>query len=100
VDWSRDIAETAGAVERLFGDALAAGPQAGTVDERRALLRAMNESIAAQIRGYCARPWAHGDPDVVVCDFACECGDLACDADVRLSVGAFTVGSALARDHA
>lgn len=99
VDGSRGIAQTADAVQRLLGDALAAGPRADTLDERRALLREMNESVAMQVRGYYARPWAHGDPEVAVCEFVCECGDRACDADVRLAVGELTDGPLLAQGH-
>lgn len=99
VDGSSGIADTADAIERLFADALATGPLAHTLDERRALLRETNEMIAAQVRGYHARPWAHGDPEGVVRDFVCECGDRACEADVRLSMGELTAGPALARGH-
>lgn len=59
----------------------------------------MNESVAMQVRGYYARPWAHGDPDVAVGEFVCECGDRACDVDVRLAVGELTAGPVLAQGH-
>jgi hypothetical protein len=67
-------------VEQRFAAALAAGPTARTGDERRALLREINDGIAGQVRGYYARPWAHGDPEAVVREFVCECGDPECDA--------------------
>jgi hypothetical protein len=31
--------------------------------------------------------------------FACECGDRACDAELRLKVGAVATGTALAPGH-
>lgn len=99
VDGSRGIAETADAVERLFGDALAAGPRTQTLEEHRALLREANEAIAAQVRAYYARPWAQGNPEVVVREFGCECGNPACDVGVRLKVGELGVGPALAPGH-
>jgi hypothetical protein len=99
VDGSANADEVLAAVERRFAAALAAGPRAATRDERRALLREANEAIVAQVRGYHARPWAHGDPDAVVRAFVCECGDRACDADLRLTVGAVAAGPALAPGH-
>lgn len=99
VDGSRGIAETADAVERLFRDALAAGPRAQTLEERKTLLRETNEAVAAQVRDYYARPWAQGNPAVVVRAFVCECGNPACDVDVRLKVGELAAGPALAPGH-
>jgi hypothetical protein len=87
VDGSRGIEEMVAAVEELFADALAQGPRAETLAERRALLREGNAAIVAQVRGYYARPWADGDPDSVVREFLCECGDAGCDASVELAVG-------------
>lgn len=98
VDGSRGIAETAVPVERLFGDALAAGPRTQTLEERRALLRETNDAVAAQVRAYYARPWAQGNPEAVR-EFVCECGNPACDVDVRLKVGELGVGPALAPGH-
>jgi hypothetical protein len=99
VDGSTGVEELTGAVETLFADALAAGPRAETLDERRALLREANEAIAAQVRGYYTRPWAAGDPERIVRDFVCECGDPACDADATLPVGDLAAGPALAPGH-
>jgi hypothetical protein len=99
IDGSAGPDAIADEVQRRFADALAEGPLARTRDERRALLREANEAIVAQVRGYHARPWAHGDPDAVVRAFACECGDRACDADLRLTVGAVAAGPALAPAH-
>jgi hypothetical protein len=87
VDGSKGIAERVGSVERLFGEALAAGSRAEALEERQALLRETNEAIAAQVRGYYTRPWAEGDAEAVVRRFVCECGDQACDIDVHLPVG-------------
>ena len=99
VDGSAGIAATTEAVERLFADALADGPPMAGRGERRALLREANEAIAAQVRGYHARPWARGDAEGVMREFACECGDPACTAGVPLPVGALGDGPVLARDH-
>jgi DNA polymerase III delta prime subunit len=99
LDGSAGVAETVDAVERLFARALAAGPLARTAAERRALLRELNEAIVAQVRGYCARPWAGLDADAVVREFACECGDPACDADPRLRVGEVAAAPAIAPGH-
>jgi hypothetical protein len=99
VDGTQGIEETTQAVESLFADSLAAGPGAETRDERRALLREINEAIAAQVRAYYARPWAQGDPDAVVRRFVCECGDPVCDADLELPVAELLAGLALAPGH-
>jgi hypothetical protein len=95
VDGTRGIEETTRAVESLFADALTAGPQAPTREDRRALLREINRAIVAQVRAYHARPWADGDPDAVVRRFVCECGDPACDVDLELPVGQVAAGPAL-----
>lgn len=95
VDGSTGVAETAAAVERLFEAALAHGPRAATPEERRALLRERNEAVAAQVRGYNARPWAGGDAESVVVRFLCECGDPDCDREVRLPVRDLAAGPVL-----
>jgi hypothetical protein len=99
VDGSKGVDEIASAVEALFADALAAGPRAERLAERRALLREANEAVAAQVRAYCARPWARCEPETVVRTFVCECGDPACAADVRLRVGDLAAGPVLAPGH-
>jgi hypothetical protein len=99
VDGSRTVEETTRAVESRFSDAIAAGPRAETLQDRRALLREINGAIVAQVRGYFARPWANGDPDAVVRRFVCECGDPACAVDLDLLVGDVAGGRALAPGH-
>jgi hypothetical protein len=99
IDGSRSVEETTRAVESLFSDAVAAGPRAETLEERRTLLREINGAIVAQVRGYYARPWANGDPDAVVRRFVCECGDPACTVDLELTVAEVATGPALARGH-
>jgi hypothetical protein len=86
VDPSSGIDETLAAVEEHFAGALAAGPRAETIGERKALLREANEAIVRQVRGYYARAWAEGDADEVVRTFHCECGDAGCVLvdDVRI----------------
>jgi hypothetical protein len=89
-----------GEVEARFAAAIAAGPRAQGRDERRALLREMNEAVAQQVRGYFRRWWAEGDAGAVERDFACECGDPGCEADVRAPVDALRRGPVMARGHA
>jgi hypothetical protein len=99
VDGRHSIAELARHVERLFRDAIDEGPRAETIQGRQALLREINEAIAAQVRGYYARPWAEGDPDSAFQSFVCECGDVACQLSVNLTVGAATAANVLVAGH-
>lgn len=99
VDGARGIDATVAAVERHFADALAKGPLAETVAERRALLREANEAVVAQVRAYYARPWADGDPDEILRTFLCECGDRLCDVSVELRIGVAAAAPALAAGH-
>jgi hypothetical protein len=99
LDGSLDLEATVAAVEELFAEALAEGPRAATRAERRTLLREANEAMAAQVRGYYARPWAEGDAESVVREFLCECGSTSCEARVQLPVAALTAGAVLARGH-
>jgi hypothetical protein len=87
------------AVQELFAEALAEGPCAATLAERRGLLREANEAIASQVRGFYGRPWANGDAEAVVREFVCECGDPGCDASVFIPVGALTSRAVLAPGH-
>ena len=80
------------AAERRLGAAVAAGPVAQTLAERRALLRELNEAIAAQVRGHHARPWATGDPEAVVCAVVRECGDRACQAELQVPLRDLSAG--------
>jgi hypothetical protein len=93
------IEQTVTAVEELFAAALAEGPRAETRAGRRALLREANDAVADQARGFYARPWANGDAEAVVAEFRCECASPACEASVRLPVGALRPGPALAPGH-
>ena len=83
------LEETIAGVERHFGDALARGPRAESLEERRALLREANEAIVRQVRGYFARPWAEGDGEAVVREFICECDDPECRAVLEVSITDF-----------
>lgn len=98
VDVSRGVDDTVTDVEHLFADALAKGPRAETIGERRTLLREANEAIAEQVRGYHARPWADGDAELIVRAFVCECGQADCEARVETAVGA-SVEPVLAPGH-
>jgi len=99
VDGSRDIEAMVTAVEGMFAEALAEGPRAETLAERRALLREANDAIASQVRSYYERPWAVGDAEAVVREFICECGDTSCDASVHVPVGALSSAAVLALGH-
>ena len=99
VDESRRLPDVLEAVEELFAEPLARGPQTTSVTERRALLREANEAIVGQVHGYYARPWADGDPEAVLRTFLCECGDPGCDRDVETSVGAASTSPVMAAGH-
>jgi hypothetical protein len=100
VESSKGVSETVTAVEDLFSGALSAGPRAETIEERKLLLREMNKAVAAQVRGYYARPWAVGDPALIRRVFVCECGDQLCDAEVPLTIGeVVAVGAVTAVGH-
>jgi hypothetical protein len=72
VDGSRGVQQMVTAVEELFAEALAEGPCAKTLAERRGLLREANQAIADQVRDRYGRPWAHGDAEAVVREFICD----------------------------
>ena len=99
IDGSHTPAETLALVEERFADVLAAGPGVQTPAGRRALLREANESIAAQLRGYLARPWATGDVEATVRELFCECGESSCEATVERPLRALAVGAVLAPGH-
>jgi hypothetical protein len=84
--------EAVARVEGLFADALAEGPRAETLEERRALLRYANEAIVAQARGYLARPWSEGDEASFMREFLCECGEPECTEVVELAVADYAAG--------
>lgn len=84
--------EAFAAVEELFADALAEGPRAETLEERRALLRYANEAIVAQARGFLSRPWSTGDESTFMREFLCECGDPECTEFVQLTVADYAPG--------
>lgn len=93
VDGSRDVVAMTAAVERHFAAALAAGPRAGSIEERRALLREINEAIVGQVRGFYVRPWAEGVAGAVTRRFVCECGSPLCADDVQASVAVAAAGA-------
>ncbi len=99
VDGSRDVDEMVEVVEGLFVEALARGPRAESIAQRRALLREANLAIVSQIRAYYSRPWADGSADTAVGDFLCECGDTGCQASIPLTVAAVSAVPALAAGH-
>jgi hypothetical protein len=75
VDRSHTIDQTVAAVEALLARALAAGPRAQTIRERRAPLREANVATVEQVRAFYARPWAEADADSIDRAFICECGE-------------------------
>jgi hypothetical protein len=92
VDDTLGIDESVAAVEELFADALAQGPRAETLEERRALLRYANEAVVAQVRGYLARPWTTGDEATFMREFLCECGDPECTEVAEVAVAEYAPG--------
>ena len=99
VDGTRSIGETVAAVKNVFAPSLARGPRAETAPERRELLRSANEAVVAQVRAYCARPWATVRVEAFVRTFLCEFADPGCDAVVELPLTAFPAEPALAPGH-
>jgi hypothetical protein len=83
------LEETVDAVERHFADSVARGPRAGTIEERRALLREANNALVFQVRTGTARPWATDTPETVTRHFICECDDRECRAVVTIPVAEF-----------
>ena len=100
VDGERGIDAVVEAVERHLAEALADGPSAATLAERRALLREANEAVVAQVRGYFARPWAEGDAKEVVRTFLCECGDRHCASSVEATVAIAAAAPVVTPAHA
>jgi hypothetical protein len=98
VDGSRALPDMVMAVERLLHDALSAGPVATRLEQRRSLLREMNEDVVTQVRGYHSRPWAIGAPDFVQL-FVCECGRPTCEAEISAPVGEAAAGPLFAVGH-
>lgn len=92
IDDTVGIDEAFAAVEELFADALAEGPRAETLDERRGLLRYANGATVTQARGYLARPWTTGDEATFAREFLCECGDPECTEVVELAVADYAPG--------
>ncbi|MET9023308.1 hypothetical protein ABZV93_25380 [Actinopolymorpha sp. NPDC004070] len=78
--------ETLAEVEAVFASALAEGPTADGVDERRALVRYGNDALVTQHAGPLTRPEVPADPATVVRTFDCECADPACTSLVDLTV--------------
>ncbi|WP_069887087.1 hypothetical protein [Streptomyces luteocolor] len=89
VDGRRSAADTVAEVEKLFADALAAGPVADGAAERARLLRYANRATVRQYEGFYARPWAVGSAADARASFICECGDVSCTAQVELSPADF-----------
>jgi hypothetical protein len=99
LDGSRTVDEVRSSVVDIFTDALRDGSRAGTVDERRRLLREANLAVVEQVRGYFVRPWAQGDPEVMVREFVCECGDPGCTDTLQLRVGDVATAPVLVSEH-
>lgn len=97
---SQAIEETVALVKEVFAEALAAGPLAEIVAERRALLRDANEAVVSQMLAYFARPWVEGDVESAVRPFLCECADPDCDPTVERPVTALPDEPLLAPGHA
>jgi hypothetical protein len=100
VDDERGIDAVVEAVERHLAEALAEGPSATTLADRRALLREANEAVVAQVRGYFARPWAEGGAEEVVRTFLCECGERRCASSVEATVAVAAAAPVVTPAHA
>ena len=99
VDGQRPVADIVDEVERILAGSLAAGPVAGSTQERQALLREANLAVVEQTRSGCARPWATNDPETQVRTFLCECGETGCDVEVELPVAVAGSRPVIARRH-
>ena len=100
VDGSCGIGAVTAAVEAMFAEALAEGPHAVDLAERRSLLREANLDVVAQVRAGAARLVAVGAGDDERRRFACECGRTGCLADVELPVADAAERPVLAPGHA
>lgn len=100
VDGSEGVEAVTAAVEVRFAEALAEGPHAAELAERRGLLRRVNLDVVTQVRAGAARFVAIGAGDDERRTFACECGHTGCLADVELPVGVAAEGPVLAPGHA
>ena len=100
VDGSGGVEAVTAAVGVRFADALAEGPRAADMAERRGLLREANLDVVGQVRAGAARLVAVGAGDDERRTFACECGRPGCLADVELAVGAAADGPVLTPGHA
>jgi AAA domain len=83
------VEETIAAVEEHFAAALAAGPHAEGLEERRALLREANAALVFQVRTGTARPWATETPETLTRDFLCECDDPECRVVITITAAEF-----------
>jgi hypothetical protein len=86
VDGSKDLLEVAAAVEAILEPAIAAGPRASTLGERRALRRDENLQVHRQVSTYFERRPGAGDPETSPVPFVCECGAGGCDAPARATL--------------
>jgi hypothetical protein len=100
VDGSRDVEQMVVLMEERFAEALAAGPRARTLPERRKLLREANTMVVSQCLDYLARPWSQGAPETFVRAFICECDDPECTAVVEIPLAAAGNERLLASGHA
>ena len=100
VDGSCGVGAVTAAVEAMFAEALAEGPHAVDLAERRSLLREANLDVVAQVRAGAARLVAVGAGDDERRRFACECGQIGCLADVELPVADAAQRLVLAPGHA
>jgi hypothetical protein len=85
------IEQSVAAVENVFAEQLATGPQATTPTERRELLRYANRAIVEQYLAWLGRWWTTGTPETIVRPFDCECGRADCTAQVELALADFPV---------
>lgn len=99
LDGSQSLDDVVGMVERQFAEAIKTGLTAITVAERQALLREANGAVAAQVRGFFARPWASGSADGGERPFLCECGADDCVENAMVTVADAEERRVFARGH-
>jgi hypothetical protein len=99
VDGTATVEETVGELEKLFADALTAGPVAGSPEERRELVRYANRAVVSQYTKALARPWTDGDIHTRSAAFECECADPECDVQLDVIIAEFPAAPLLAPGH-
>jgi adenylate kinase family enzyme len=78
------IDDTVTEVERYFSHRIAEGPTAATLEQRRDLLRYVNQAVVSQALGW-SQHTRGGDVSTAILDLDCECARPTCVAMVKLA---------------